>query len=130
MLNLFESTFAKCFGVNHAIGFTNGTATMHASLEAWGIGSGDEVIVPPLTMAATSFAVLQANATPVFADVDINTFQISAESIEKNITDKTKAIITVSLFGLSPDMDKIMSIAKKHNLKVLEDNAECFFSKI
>ncbi len=129
MLNSLETSFAKTFGVDHAIGFVNGTATMHASLEAWGIGSGDEVIVPPLTMAATSFAVLQANATPVFADVDLKTFQISSDSIEKNITTKTKAIITVSLFGLSPDMDKIMSLAKKYELKVLEDNAECYLAK-
>ena len=129
MLKSFESAFANKFNVKHAIGFVNGTATMHASLEAWGIGKGDEVIVPPLTMASTSFAVLQANATPVFADVDRRTFQISPSSIEKKITSKTKAIITVSLFGLSPDMDPIIKLAKKYKLKLLEDNAECYLGK-
>lgn len=126
MIDRLERAFAQRFGMRYAISFVNGTATMHACLEAYGVGIGDEVIVSPLTMSATTFAVLHANATPVFADVDPATYQISAESIEARITDKTKAIITVSLFGLSPDMDKIMEIAARHHLMVLEDNAECF----
>ena len=126
MMRRLEEAFAKRFGSKYAISFVNGTATMHAALEAYGIKPGDEVIVPPLTMAATAFAVLQANGTPVFADVDPNTFQISVSSIEKNITPNTRAIITVALYGLSPDMDPIMEIAKKYNLMVIEDNAECF----
>lgn len=124
-----EDTFANRFGVEYAISCINGTATMHASLEAMEIGIGDEVIVPPLTMSATTFAVLQANATPVFADVNIDTFQICSESIKKMITSKTKAIITVALYGLSPDMDEIMEIAKKNNIKVIEDNAECYLGE-
>jgi len=124
-----EQAFAKRFGSTYAISFVNGTATMHAALEAMGIGPGDEVIVPPLTMSATTFAVLQANATPVFADVDIETFQIDPASIAKCITPRTKAIITVALFGLSPDMDPIMALASKHELKVIEDNAECFLGE-
>jgi perosamine synthetase len=96
------------------------------AMEAHGIRPGDEIIVPPLTMSATSFAVLQCNATPVFADVDSDTFQISPSSIEDCITIKTKAIITVALYGLSPDMDAIMEIADKYNLLVIEDNAQCF----
>ena len=86
---------------------------MHAALEAFGVQPGDEVIVPPLTMSSTSFAVLQANATPIFADVDIDTFQISYESIRDRITENTKAIITVALYGLSPDMDPIMILQEK-----------------
>ncbi len=129
MTRRLEQMFAEKFGSKFAISFVNGTATMHAVLEAIGIGPGDEVIVPPLTMSATTFAVLQANATPVFADVDPDTFQISAKSIEERITPKTKAIITVALFGLSPDMDPIMAIAKKHGIHVLEDNAQCFLGK-
>jgi perosamine synthetase len=121
-----EQAFAKRFGSEFGIAFVNGTATMHALLEARGIGPGDEVIVPPLTMSATTFAVLQANATPVFADVDADTFQICAKSIAERITPRTRAIITVALYGLSPDMDAIMALAKKHNLFVVEDNAECF----
>ena len=126
MTRRLEDLFAQRFVSKYAISFINGTATMHAALEAYGIQPGDEVIVPPLTMSATTFAVLQSNATPVFADVDADTFQISADSIEKCITSKTKAIITVALYGLSPDMDPIMKIAKAHGIVVIEDNAECF----
>ena len=85
---------------------------MHAALEAAGVGVGDEVIVPPLTMSATTFAVLQANATPVFADVDPNTYQIDPVSMASRITPRTKAVITVALYGLSPDMDPIMDLAE------------------
>jgi perosamine synthetase len=126
MMLRLEEAFAERFGSKYAIAFVNGTATMHAALEAYGIQPGDEVIVPPLTMSATTFAVLQANATPVFADVDPNTFQISAASIAERITPKTRAIITVALYGMSPDMDPIMEIAKKNSLFVIEDNAQCF----
>jgi perosamine synthetase len=129
MCKRLEEEFAKKFGSKYAISFVNGTATMHAALEAHGIQPGDEVIVPPLTMSSTTFAVLQANATPVFADIDENTFQISPASIAERITPRTKAIITVALYGLSPDMDPIMALAKKHNLFVIEDNAECFLGK-
>jgi perosamine synthetase len=80
-------------------------------------------------MSSTSLAVIQANAIPVFADVDEKTFLISAADIEKKVTPKTKAIIIVSLFGLMPDMDAIMAIAKKHNLVVIEDDAQCFLGK-
>jgi perosamine synthetase len=124
MMSLLEKTFAKKFNRRFAISFVNGTATMHAALEAMGIGKGDQVIVPPLTMSSTAFAVLQANATPVFADVDLNTFLIDPNSVKKLINKKTKAIITVALYGLSPDIDKIRKIAK--NIKIIEDNAECF----
>lgn len=124
-----EKTFAERFQSNYAISCVNGTATMHAALEAMDIGIGDEVIVPPLTMSATTFAVLQANATPVFADVDMDTFQICSSSIEDRITGNTKAIITVGLYGLSPDMDPIIKLAKTHNLKVIEDNAECYLGE-
>ena len=121
-----EKTFAEKTGTKYAVGFVNGTATLHTALEAAGVGVGDEVIVPPLTMSSTSLAVLQANAVPVFADVDEKTFLISAPEIEKKITEKTKAIIVVSLYGLMPDMDAIMAIAQKHNLVVIEDDAQCF----
>ena len=126
MMKRLERAFADRFGTDFAIAHINGTATMHSILEAWGIGPGDEVIVPPLTMASTSFAVLHAGATPVFADVVYETFQIDPKSIAELVTDRTKAIITVALYGLSPDMDPIMEIATKHGLYVLEDNAECF----
>jgi perosamine synthetase len=126
MMRRFEEAFGRRFGSKYAISFVNGTATMHAALEAMQVGPGDEVIVPPLTMSATTFAVLQANATPVFADVDARTFQIDAASIAARITPRTRAIITVALYGLCPDMDPIMALAQKHGIKVIEDNAECF----
>ena len=129
MMRRLEGVFAERFGVNYAISFVNGTATMHAALEAAGIRPGDEVIVPPLTMSATTFAVLQCGAVPIFADVDGNTFQIDARDIERKLSSRTKAIITVALYGLSPDMDAINNIAERHNLFVLEDNAECFLGK-
>lgn len=129
MMKRLEDAFSARFGTEYGVSFVNGTATMHAALEAMGVGIGDEVIVPPLTMSATTFAVLQANATPVFADVDPDTFQIDFNSIRERITSKTKAIITVALYGLSPDMDPIMSIAKEHDIKVIEDNAQCFLAE-
>jgi perosamine synthetase len=122
----FESEFSQKYNNYNAISFVNGTATMHAALEAAGIGPGDEVIVPPLTMASTTFAVLQANASPIFADIDPDTFQIDPEDIRRKITPDTKAIITVALYGGSPKLDKIKSICDANQLFLLEDNAECF----
>ena len=129
MMKRFEQLFSKRFNIKYGISFINGTSTMHAALEAMGVGSGDEVIVTPLTMSATTFAVLQANATPIFADVNPDTFQIDPKSIQDCITPNTKAIITVALYGLSPDMDPIIDIARKNNLRVIEDNAECYLAK-
>jgi len=126
MTKRLEETFARVFGVKYAISFINGTATMHAALAAAGIGPGDEVIVPPLTMASTAFAVLHANAVPVFADINPRTWTIDPRSIEERITPYTKAVIPVAIYGLSPDMDAIMSLAKRHGLFVLEDDAQCF----
>ena len=124
----FEAEFRRKFESDFAISHVNGTATIHSILEAAEVGAGDEVIVPPLTMSATSLAVLHASATPIFADVDLATFNIDAKSIESKVTNKTRAIITVALYGLSPDMDPIVDIAKKHNLLLIEDNAQAFLS--
>ncbi len=129
MLRRAEEAFSKRMGVEYSVGHINGTATLHSALYAAGVRAGDEVIVPPLTMAATTMAVLQQDAIPVFADVVEETLQIDPKSIEKLITPRTKAIITVALYGLSPDMDPIMEIAKKHNLAVIEDNAQCFLGE-
>lgn len=126
--NKLESKFSNILGVNFSIGHANGTATMHTALAALGVGLGDEVIVPPLTMSSTSLAVLQNGSIPVFADVDKETFNILSEDIERKITKKTKAIITVALYGLSPEYDKILDICKRYNIFLIEDNAECFLS--
>jgi len=127
--NRLEAAFAKQFHSKFAIGHCNGTATLHVALLACGVGKGDEVIVPALTMSSTSIPVVLCGAIPVFADSDIDTFEISADSIEKCITEKTKAIITVSLYGLAPDYDRILSLCKKHNIALIEDNAECYLGK-
>ena len=121
-----EKKFAEIFMSNFAISHVNGTATMHTALHALDVREGDEVIVPPLTMASTSLCVLQNKSIPVFADVDINTFNIDPKSILEKITDKTRAIITVSLYGLSPEYDEILKICKMKNIHLIEDNAECF----
>lgn len=129
MLARFEKAFAKKFDVAYAIAHTNGTATLHSALYVAGVRAGDEVITTPLTMASTCMAILQADAVPVFADVVEETFQIDPKSIEKLITPRTKAIMTVALYGLSPEMDEIMALAKKHNLMVIEDDAQTCLAK-
>lgn len=127
--NKLEASFAQRFNAKYAIGHCNGTATLHVALMACGIGPGDEVIVPALTMSSTSIPVVLCGAIPVFADSDMDTFEISADSVEKCITNKTKAIITVSLYGLSPDYDRIKELCEKYKLYLIEDNAECFLGK-
>jgi len=126
MAGRFERAFAERFGVRHAIAMCNGTATLHCCMAAARVKPGDEVIVPPLTSAATAFAVLHQGAVPVFADIDPRTFNIDPESIRERITPLTRAIIPVGLYGLSADMDPIMDIAAEHALSVIEDNAQCF----
>ena len=124
----FEAAFAKRFGVKFAVAMCNGTATLHACLAAAGVKPGDEVIVPPLTAASTSLAVMHQGAVPVFADLDEHSFNINPKSIRERISPLTKAIIAVGLYGLSADMDPIMEIAAEYNLIVIEDNAECFLA--
>jgi perosamine synthetase len=126
--NKLETAFSNLLGVNYSIAHVNGTATMHTALAALGVKPGDEVIVPPLTMSSTSLAVLHNLSIPVFADVDLETFNICPKDLEKKITNKTKAVITVALYGLSPEYDEIIDICKKHNIFLIEDNAECFLS--
>lgn len=121
-----EKEFAEKFDSQYAVAMVNGTVTLHAALEAAGVGAGDEVIVPALTMSSTNMCVLFANAIPVFADIDPNTWTISVEDIRKKITPKTKAIIPVSLYGLSSDIDAIMQLAQEYGIVVIEDDAQCF----
>lgn len=125
--NRLEEAFAKVFNMKFAIGHTNGTATLHTALAATGVKPGDEVIVPPLTMSSTALAVLQNGSIPVFADVDKLTFNIDPASVREKITAKTKAIMPVALYGLSPEYDGLIAICKEHNLVLIEDTAECFF---
>lgn len=120
----FEVEFAKYCNAKYAVGVCNGTVAIHLALTASGIGKDDEVIIPNFTMIATAFAVCYTGAMPVFVDADKKTWNIDVTKIEEKITAKTKAIIPVSIFGLPCDMDKIMNIAKKYNLIVIEDAAE------
>jgi len=122
----FEKKFAEWQGSRYAISVATGTAALHVALNSLGIGPGDEVIVPSYTFIATSFSVVQAGAIPRFADVNLDDHCISSESAEKLLNERTKAIMPVHLYGNVCDMDKINAFAKRHNLFVIEDNAEAF----
>ena len=124
----FEEAFAQKVGVRYAMTLNSGTSTLHSALAACGVGPGDEVIIPALTVVMCGYAVLYAGATPVFADVDAKTFLIDPADIERKITSRTKAIMPVHLYGQVCDMDAIMQIAQKHNLKIVEDCAESFMA--
>lgn len=119
----FERRFAEFQQAKHAIGVINGTVALRIGLMAAGVKAGDEVIVPPFTFIATASSVLECGAVPVFADLELNTFNICPKSIEACITERTKAIIVVHLGGLPCHMDAIMEIAKRHHLIVIEDSA-------
>ena len=119
----FEQAMAEYTGAVHALAVSNGTATMHLALVALGIGPGDDVIVPAFSYIATANVVELVGATPVFVDVEINTFNIDVSKIEACIGPKTKAIIPVHEFGLACDITAVMEIATKHNLFVIEDAA-------
>src|SRR3989344_738869 len=123
-LERFEKDFAKFVGTKHCIGVASGTDALHLSLVALGIGKGDEVILPVNTFVATAYAVVFTRATPVFVDIDLSTSNIDARLIGEKITKKTKAIIPVHLYGQPAEMDKIVSLAIKNKLFVLEDAAQ------
>jgi len=120
----FEENFAQYCETKYAVGVSNGLDALHLILRAMDIGAGDEVIVPAHTFIATWLAVSYAGATPVAVDVNESTYNIDANLIEAAITEKTKAIIAVHLYGQPADMDAINAIAKKHDLKVIEDAAQ------
>jgi len=122
-LDSFEQKFKKFTKSKYAVGVSNATSALYLSLKALGIKKNDEVIIPDLTFAATANSVLQTGAIPVLADINEETLNISAGSIIKNISRKTKAIIPVHLAGTPCDMQKIMRIARSHSLKVIEDCA-------
>ncbi|MFH1593024.1 MAG: DegT/DnrJ/EryC1/StrS family aminotransferase [Candidatus Woesearchaeota archaeon] len=120
----FEEGFSRYCGAGHGIACSNGTAALHLALESLGVGKGDEVIIPDLTMIATMAAVLYCGAKPVFVDAEEKTWNLDINKIEEKITDKTKAIIPVHISGHPVDMDKLKTISKRHNLFVVEDAAE------
>ncbi len=125
----FEKEFAEYTGVKHAISVGNGTDALVIALTALGIGRGDEVITSPFTFFATAESISAVGATPVFVDIRSDTFNIDENKIETKITDKTKAIMPVHIFGQACEMDKINAIAEKHNLYVIEDACQAVGAK-
>lgn len=125
VVNDFETAMASYLACSHVIGVTSCTAALHLCLMAWNIGNGDEVITTPMSFCATSNAVIHAGAKPVFVEVEKETGNINAELIESRITERTKAIIPVHLYGQMCDMKRIREIADRHGLIVIEDAAHC-----
>lgn len=120
----FEEKFAEFCGTNYALSCSNGTVSLHLILAAMGIKPGDEVIMPTLTYIATANSVRYCGATPVFVDSVEGTFNIDPSKIEEKITDRTKAIMPVHLYGLAADMGPLMEISEKYNIPIIEDAAE------
>lgn len=120
----FEEQMAKRLGRKHAIAVCNGTAAIDASVEALGIGPGDEVILPSFTIISCIAQIVRAGATPVLVDSDLSTWNMKVDEIEAKITSRTKAIMVVHIYGLPVDMDPILEIASIYGLKVIEDAAE------
>ena len=126
----FESEFSKLVADRDCVAVNSGTSGLHVALLALGVGPGDEVIVPSFTFAATANSVSLTGATPVFADIDLDTFNISIKSIEELITHRTKVIQVVHLYGLPADMSAIIEIARNHNLLIIEDAAQAHLASI
>ena len=124
----FEEKFCEKFGVDYSVAINSATSGLHAALAAAGVGPGDEVIQPSVTVIMDAYATLYLGATPVFVDINPETWNIDVNEIEKSITEKTKAIIVVSLYGLPVDIDPIMDLARKHNITVIDDSAETVLS--
>lgn len=120
-LELFEEEFAQYCGAKYGVGISNGTEALHLSLRALGIRSGDEVITVANSFAATAFAIVYAGATPVFVDVDPSDYNMNINLLEDAITERTRAIIPVHLYGQPAKMDDIMAVANRHGLRVVED---------
>jgi dTDP-4-amino-4,6-dideoxygalactose transaminase len=124
----FEQSIAKYCGVKNAIGVANGTDALLLTLDALGIGPGDEVITSPFTFFASAEVISQVGAKPVFVDIEADTYNMDVSKLEEAITDKTKAIIPIHIFGQPVDMDRINNIAEKYNLYVIEDACQAIGS--
>jgi perosamine synthetase len=125
----FEQAFAKYLNMRYAIALPSCTSAIHLSLLAMGVGSGDEVVVPDATWIASAAPITYVGATPVFADIDRQTWCLSADAFAASITPKTKAVIAVDLYGNMPDMDAVCEVAKKNSISVIEDAAEAVGSE-
>lgn len=125
----FEQNFAKYCGVKHCIGVANGLESLNLIIKGYGFAQGDEIIVPANTYIASILSISENSCTPILVEPDINTYNINPDLIEKKITSKTKAIMVVHLYGQAVQMDKIWTLAKKYNLKIIEDSAQAHGAK-
>ena len=126
---VFEKEFAKSIGAGFSVGTGSGTQALSTCVEAMGIGAGDEVITSPYTDMGTISAILTSRALPVLVDLDPDSYQLDPDEVEKRITKNTKAIMPVHIMGVPANMERIMAIAKKHNLKVIEDSCQAPFAR-
>jgi perosamine synthetase len=127
-VNKFEARFSEHLGVRHSVTVSNGTAALHLALVAAGVGPGDEVIVPTFTMIASTAAVYYADATPVFVDCERDTFNLDVRAVEGKLSERTRAIMPVHIYGLPCDMDPVLDLGRRHGLVVVEDAAEAIGS--
>jgi dTDP-4-amino-4,6-dideoxygalactose transaminase len=125
----FEKDFARFCGAEHCIGFNSGTSALHIAMLLLGVGPGDEVITTPFTFVATSWAISYAGAKPVFVDIDEATFNLNPDLVERAISQRTKAVMPVHLYGHPCDLDPLLSICQKHNLPLVEDAAQAHGAK-
>lgn len=125
----FEQAFAEYLGSKYAMALPSCTSAIHLSLAALGVGPGDEVIVPDVTWIASAAPIQYVGATPVFADIDRDSWCLSAEAFERSITDRTRAVIVVDLYGNMPAMNAVLAVARRHGIAVIEDAAEAFGSE-
>ena len=129
MVSSFEREFAGFLGVKHAVASTSGTAALHIATGAAGVGPGMEVITSPLTDIGTIIAILGQNAIPVFADIDPDTYNLDPEDVRNKVTDKTRAVIAVHIFGLPADMDPLVELAEEKDLVLIEDCAQAYLAE-
>ena len=123
---MLENGIAQLCNRKHAFAVCNGTAALELAVKALGIGTGDEVIMPTFTIISCALAVVRAGATPVYVDANPTTWNMRVEDIEALITENTKAIMAVHIYGLTVDIDPLLEIARKYNLKVIYDGAHAF----
>lgn len=128
-VNEFEDEFARAHGVAFGVAVNSGTSALHLALLASGVGAGDEVITVAMTFTATAAAISYTGATPVFVDVDPDSYTMDPAKVEPKITSRTKAIMPVHLYGQSANLDPIMTLARRHGLKVIEDAAQAHLAK-
>jgi perosamine synthetase len=126
---VFEKEFAKIIGASYSVGTGSGTQALSTCVEAMGMGPGDEVITSPYTDMGTISSILTSRALPVMVDLDPDSYQMDPDEVEKAVTTNTKAIMPVHIMGLPANMERIMAIAKKHNLKVIEDSCQAPFAR-